>query len=521
MATHFRRKMLLHHVLRRTCIVTAAVAIGLHVLGTLLWAVEPAGTTTATDLTWHPTPVPRQISFASDTHRLRNGKLPTISPPTQLNDANRIQRLEDQLEDLQRRLTAAEQRSAGPVLIHAGHIQPEAECFDCFPEYPSSTSEQIFGSQYPTLKWSGFLQLDTGWVYQDGANAETIGDVDSQTGLRRVRLRVAGDIRRDSSYVVDLDFAASGHPSFRDVMLIMHEIPVLQNVRFGYFQQPFGMDAMTSGRELLFQERPLPFAFSPFRQTGIAAYGTFANKRATWSTSTYWFPTDEFGVFDSGSGGHSVAGRLTLLPIDYGDGHLIHVGFDYATGDPGDNTIRYAIEPGFFVTDPTTNQRNASVPTIVDTGNIPTHFYNLFNAEIGLGRGPFHLQSEARFAVVNQVGGPSLIFPGYYVNAGYILTGETRPYDREHGTFHKTVPKRDFELGRGGGAYELVAGWAYIDLNDHNIEGGRASTLSGGLNWYLNKHVKYSFNVISSTLDDAQRGRSHAWIASARVQAEF
>ena len=434
-------------------------------------------------------------------------------------------------EDLQRRLTAAEQRATNAVpvssgsfqasYVQPGQIQPEPECLDCQSEYSLAPSGKVFGSEYPTLQWSGFLQLDTGWVIQDSANSEAIGDIDSKTGLRRVRLRVEGDIRRDSSYLVDLDFAAAGHPSFRDVALRMHEIPGLQNLQFGYFQQPFGMDAMTSGRELLFQERPLPFAFAPFRQTGISTYRTLANKRGTWSASTYWFPTDEFGVFDSGSGGHSIASRLTVLPVDCGDGHLIHIGFDYAMGDPGDNRIRYAIEPGFFVTDPATNPRNRTVGTIVDTGNIPAHFYNLFNAEIGMGRGPFHLQSEARFAVVSQIGGPSLVFPGYYVQAGYLLTGETRPYDREQGVFQKTVPRRNFELGQGGGAYELVAGWSYIDLNDHNIEGGRASNLSTGLNWYLNRHVKFSINAISSTLDDPQFGRSHAWIISARTQAEF
>jgi hypothetical protein len=200
----------------------------LHLLGSRLCAVEPSGATTVTDPTWQPTPVrSNSVQHA--------GAVTTLPASTQPDETNRIQRLEDQLEDLQRRLTATEQRSTGTAVIHAGHTQPEPECIDCPPGYSFSQPGQVFGSQYPTLERSGFLQLDTGWVYQDGANAETIGDVDSQTGLRRVRLRVAGDIRRDSSYVVDLDFAASGHPSFRDVMLIMHEIPVLQNLRFGYF----------------------------------------------------------------------------------------------------------------------------------------------------------------------------------------------------------------------------------------------------------------------------------------------
>ena len=187
-----------------------AVVIGLQVLVTLISAGEPYGTTTVTDPTWHLVSEPRQ---------LRIGKLPASPASTQSPDPHRIQRLEDQLADLQRRLTAAEHRStyAVPVesgsfqasYVEPGQIQIEPECLDCQSEYSLTPSGQVFESEYPTLQWSGFLQLDTGWVMRDSANSEAIGDIDSKTGLRRVRLRVEGDIRRDSSYLVDLDFAAS------------------------------------------------------------------------------------------------------------------------------------------------------------------------------------------------------------------------------------------------------------------------------------------------------------------------
>ena len=39
------------------------------------------------------------------------------------------------------------------------------------------------------------LQLDTGWVSQDDANIAAVGDIEAQTGLRRVRLRATGRVR--------------------------------------------------------------------------------------------------------------------------------------------------------------------------------------------------------------------------------------------------------------------------------------------------------------------------------------
>ena len=440
-----------------------------------------------------PLPVRRNVSPYSITeiYSLEHRPPSIVQETDTSTESSRIDRLEREIELLKASLESPQSddaavgssRATSQQLNIAPIPEDDVYCEDCSPGYTLQPTADVFSSsKYPTVDWSGFLQLDMGWIIQDGANAETVGDIDSSTGLRRVRLRVEGNIRADTTYMVDLDFAADGHPSFRDVMLQLHDIPTLQNLRFGYFQQPFGMDALTSGRELLFLERGLPFALSPFRQTGISAYGTFAAERGTWATSTYWFPTDEFGVFDSGSGGHALAGRITLLPCYACEGdRLVHIGFDYSIGDPGDNTVRYAIQPGFFVTDPASSDMDQIVPTIVDTGDIPTNIYNLFNAEIGLGSGPFHVQSEARVSVVNQIGGPSLYFPGYYIQAGYVLTGESRKYDRQRGIFHQVTPRREFHIGRGGGAYEVTAAWSYLDLNDHNIEGGRASTLAAGL----------------------------------------
>lgn len=38
--------------------------------------------------------------------------------------------------------------------------------------------------------------------------------------------RADGNIQEATSYVIDLDFAASGHPSFRNVGLTFHDVPV-------------------------------------------------------------------------------------------------------------------------------------------------------------------------------------------------------------------------------------------------------------------------------------------------------
>jgi phosphate-selective porin OprO/OprP len=379
-------------------------------------------------------------------------------------------------------------------------------------------------TSYPTLKWSGFLQVDSGWFLQDAASVTAVGDVQDKTGLRRVRLRAHGFIRPTTSYVVDLDFAASGHPSFRDVMLAFHELSFLQNVKFGYFQQPFSMNAMTSGQELIVMERWLPFAFAPFRQVGLGAEGTSSGERAHWAISAFRFPTDSFGRSEGGSGGYALAGRFTCLPWYRNQGdHLLHVGFGYSLGDPGDNLVQYQIQPGFFVTDSSGSAEaggGSGVPVFVDTGPIPTNTFSLFNAELAANYGPLHLSSEVTYAVVDQRGGPTVAFSGAYAQAGYCLTGESRPYNRRKGVFDQ--PRPNHESGPCGiGAWELVAGWSYIDLNDKNIRGGYLSDFILGLNWYLNPLAKIQINYVDSFLQDPTEGKSEASIVGIRAQFRF
>ncbi len=373
-------------------------------------------------------------------------------------------------------------------------------------------------SEYPTLEWSGFLQLDTGWVIHDRATVDAVGDVSAEAGLRRVRLRASGNVRKSTAYVVDLDFAASGHPSFRDVAVIFSDAKYVDHVEAGYFKQPFGMDAESSGRELMFMERQLPFAFAPFRQTGIRAFGTFPEENGTYAFSAYKTPTDAFGVSTGENGGWAFATRETVLLVNQED-VLIHLGGGYSFGNPANDIVRYAVEPGFFVSDPGDNSVSG-IPAFVDTGRIPTHNFHLFNVEIASQYGPFRAQAEYRWSIVNRPQMSSVAFSGGYIQAGLLLTGESATYNRKRGIFSGVIPYEEFgECGFG--ALELTAGWSVIDLNDQDIQGGRMQTLTFGLNWYLNSYARVIFNTIPVKLDDPTVGRANSLVLSGRLQLEF
>ncbi len=435
----------------------------------------------------------------------------------------RVVELEQQLRDVHRRLEIDVDSLIQPVaweepVTQAGYRSPVMSAHN-----QNWSERRSRRSGYPTVAWGGFLQLDTGFISQNAASKAAFGNIDAQTGLRRVRLNVRGNVQENLSYLIDVDFAAAGHPSFRDVIFTSHDLDVVQNLQAGYYQQPFGLDAMTSGRELIFLERLLPFAFDPFRQTGFGCYGNSFEKCATWAFSVYRFPTDEFGVSEGEAGGWALAHRSTAKLIDNeGGDEMVHVGLNYSVGDPGTNMVRYSIEPGFFVTDPTDPGSIGDVPTIVDTGDIPTQVFNLYGVELAAQYGSLNFQSELKGSVVDQIGGPTVGFWGGYLQVSWVLTGEVHPYDDERGTFRRVMPYRDGTVGHPTqGAWELAAALARIDLNNGNIAGGTANSATLGINRYLSRYVKFQLNVIRTLTDDPDFGDTATTIVAMRSQAEF
>jgi phosphate-selective porin OprO/OprP len=89
-----------------------------------------------------------------------------------------------------------------------------------------------------------------------------------------------------------------------------------------------------------------------------------------------------------------------------------------------------------------------------------------------------------------------LNFYGFYTEASWYLTGESRPYDRQTGAFKRLIPRRDFNWGKDGawGALEAACRYSYTDLTDGDVSGGRLSLLMGELNWYLQPHIRLMFN---------------------------
>jgi len=450
-----------------------------------------------------------------------------LAPRLRAQDAYQLEHIQQRLMQLQAEVRVLSQdRESRPA---DSVQQTSAEATNvCADEQVCLGTDSALRSYQPTIKVAGFFQADAGWFHQDSANQDAVGDIQDGAAFRRARLLAKGDAWDNVGYILEMDFAFPGRPNFMDVWLEIRDLPLLGNLRLGQFRHPIGMDGLTSVTQLTFLERALPFAFLPFRQIGLTAHDHAADESMTWAISAFRFPTDPFGGNIGDNGGYAMATRVTWLPIDYGDdgAGVLHLGAAYSFGDPANNRVRYRTQPEFFISetggvDLVPIGVPSEVPLFVDTGGIAANNFNLFGLEAGTAVGSWHLQSELLTMVVNQIGGPTLAFTGMYIQAGYFLTGESRPYKRQGGLFGRPDPQQPFSSAGGCGAWELAARWSHIDLNDENIRGGRLSNLTFGVNWYLNRFTKFQLNYIDAFLNTQSEGDSNAGIVAARAEVVF
>lgn len=407
-------------------------------------------------------------------------------------------------------------------VVYDGALEPAS--FNGIPLCPHGLPVHGSGSRsgaatFPQIALTGFFQADAGWFAQDAANQAAVGDIPDIIDFRRARLAAKGKVAENVGYMIEFDFAFPGRPTFMDVYMDVLDTPV-GNFRVGQWRTPFGMDALTSARELPFLERALPFAFLPFRQTGVGLSDTMLNEGGTWAVAGYRFPVDPFGSA-SGDKGYGAATRVTLAPwYDEGARQVVHVGADYSINNPSTSTIRYRSTPEIGFTQGDFNGNAATVPFFVDTGALAANNINLFAAEAAAAWGPVLAQSEFFYVIVDQPGAPALGFSGAYSQMSWVLTGEHHPYNLQQGVFNRVTPNNNFGPS-GWGAWELAARWSYIDLNSQGVAGGRLNDVTIGLNWYLNRLAKFQLNYIRAMLNDPTDGYGAADIAAMRVQVDF
>lgn len=296
-------------------------------------------------------------------------------------------------------------------------------------------------------------------------------DFDSQ--LDRARLNLSGTVSPDWGFKIEYDFA-SGKAAAKDIFLAYKGFKPAA-VLIGNFKEPFGLEELTSSKYMTFMDRTIVNGqFSPSRNVGAALHMGGSNYSAA------------FGVFGKGTGKgqdpkYSVAGRVTFAPIATKT-TAVHLGAAVNYIDVHSSSLYTS--SGAITTGDTNNKEPAGYhignPNFVDLDKS-----TLGGLEAAAVFGPASIQGEYMKAFNTYLTpGRNSDPSGWYVQASFFPTGESRNYVAKKGAFGR--------IKTSGNAIELAARYGVLKLDQAGRDDVKQTTV--GANWYANPHLRFMAN---------------------------
>lgn len=340
-------------------------------------------------------------------------------------------------------------------------------------------------------------------------------DLNSGSDLRRARIGVDGRAFGDWEFELLYEFGGAGEEDAGHVQEAWVQYSGLKpfHLRIGAFPPSLGLEDQGSTSGALFLERP---AVSDIARNLTG--GDFREAGEIWGGTDRWHlfaavSGRAVGVVNSQATGVSqpfdtalnYVGRAAFVPVKTDDGMLelgVHGGYVARPADAGgpDTPPGTARFPIILQERP---ELRVDGTRLISTGPIDARHASSAGLEAsGRYRGLF-LQSEyERFRIerLNPAAGVSdPQFHGWYVEGGWLLTGERRLFDPATFTWTAPPPDRPFSLAdRAWGAWELAGRYSDIDLNFHDgatgadaVRGGRQRIVTAGVNWFPNSVVRF------------------------------
>lgn len=343
------------------------------------------------------------------------------------------------------------------------------------------------------LKIRGYLQGDGRFFADDKER----GNPDTFL-LRRVRPILEGTVGKYFDFRIMTDFGG-GTATVQDAYLDAHPW-TWGKLRVGKYKPPVGLERLQSGSELLFVERGLPTNLVPNRDVGVQLHGDVLDGAFSYALGAF------NGVADGGSGdldnndSKEFAGRLFAQPFknfsyEVLQGFGIGLAGTYgdqrgSTGTPFLPTLRTQGQQAFFTYRADGTAAGTTVANGIHSRFAPQGYYYY---------GPFGLLWEyvkSYQRVQRDKTHATLDNDAWQVAASYVLTGENASY-------RSVSPAQPFDLEKGTwGAFEIAARYGELNIDkkafpffaDPTRAARVAESWGLGLNWYLNRNVKFQLN---------------------------
>lgn len=348
----------------------------------------------------------------------------------------------------------------------------------------------------------GLVQVDSRTFFGDTAIRSNDGFL-----LRRARPIFQGTLYRDFDFVFVPDFGGSSVQIFDAYANYRYE-PWLQ-LRAGKFKTPEGLEQLQSDVNTSFNERSLVTDLVPNRDVGVQFWGDINGGVLSYAAGVF------NGVGDTRNSSNSsfennveFAGRLFAQPFKNSDiTALQNFGLGVAGTTEHDAGTASAL-PG---------TTGGTLPGYTTDGQQQFFAYNPAAGVVQAnGRhwrlspqsyyyyGPFGLLGE--YAISDQevskgAARADLQNTAWQISGGWVLTGE-------NASFNGITPLHPFNPRSGQwGAFQIVARYAELNIDDDafpvfsnpDTSASAAKAWSVGLNWYLNKNIRFNTSYSHTT----------------------
>ncbi len=345
-----------------------------------------------------------------------------------------------------------------------------------------------------SMKIGGRIHFD-GYVgtAEDSIRANGLGDPVSTTVFRRARLSLEGKAY-GWDYKFEEDFTAAGAAGIREMWLGTSVFG--HNLRIGQAKPFRGMEELTSSNEIVFMERPFATA-SGLYSSNQFAQGLFLDSSAngwTWGISAYSLATGT-----TTTQGIGAAGRVTFAPIAT-DTATLHFGSTLSTDRPS---------IGAPATSAAAGRPFGRILGATAVG-ATSEDASAYGFELAGKCGPFYAQAEYADLRLNGVGVGENV-EAYYVQASFLVTGESKPYDLKKGVFKSPKPDQSY------GAVELKA--RYDVLDGEVGADDRLTQWIVGANYFVNPNVRFMLEFVNGAIEGTTETRGS--VAQGRAQFSF
>jgi phosphate-selective porin OprO/OprP len=336
--------------------------------------------------------------------------------------------------------------------------------------------------------------------------------------VRRARPYLRGRLGKHVEFFLNPDFAG-GTLVLQDAY-VDTVFATAFRIRVGKTKTPFGLERLHPASNLLFIERALPTLLVPNRDIGVQVLGDLSGGLVSYQAGILnGVPDGGSADIDTGDG-KDVAGRLVVRPFVRGAAsHLRGLGLAIAgtsgnqSGAPLAAFRTPSLQRPYFA-------YNGATADGIRTRYSPQLFY--YHKAIGAFAEYVHSAGPVRRGSVRD----DIADDAWQIAGSIVLTGEDATV---RGT--GVQPRADFDFGNGHyGAFQVAARYHRLTIDERAIaltlaaDGARnkVGAWTAGLNWYLNRNLKYVFNferlVLEGASDDAREAEHSAVF---RTQVSF